>query len=112
MNKGLEALKNILNNDKVFTMSSKEYSKNVSVIENELKDKEKQDHYIETLEDRLNNLETTYTRKNKVLEIIKETFKITFDDEEQTITIDDCYSITFHNKKKYDLLKEVLNYGK
>ena len=44
----------------------------------------------------------------KVLKIIKETWKLSFFDEEQMITIDNCYSIIFYDKEKYDLLKEVL----
>ena len=44
----LEALKNILNNDKVFTMSAQEYSENVSIIE---KDLIKYDHIKQTLDD-------------------------------------------------------------
>lgn len=44
----------------------------------------------------------------KALEIIKETWKMSFFDEEQTITIDNCYSLTFYDKDKYNLLKEVL----
>lgn len=44
----------------------------------------------------------------QALEIIKETFKITFYDEDLTIGIDDTYFLTFKDKAKYDLLKEVL----
>lgn len=51
---------------------------------------------------------TNIEKKLKALEIIKATWKLSFYDEEQMITIDNCYSITFHNKEEFDLLKEVL----
>ena len=44
----------------------------------------------------------------KALGLIKEIWRISFFDEEQRITIDDCYSMIYYNKEKYDLLKEVL----
>ena len=44
----------------------------------------------------------------KALEIIKETWNITFFDEELRIFIDNCYSISFKNEDKYNILKEVL----
>ena len=50
-------------------------TKQYAAIENELKDKEKQGHYIETLEDRLNNVETTCARYKQVLENIEESLK-------------------------------------
>lgn len=42
------------------------------------------------------------------LDIIKEIWRISFFDEEQRITIDDCYSMIYYDKEKYDLLKEAL----
>ena len=44
----------------------------------------------------------------QALEIILKEFRFTFDDEEQSVMIDNCYTVIFHNKEKYDLLKEVL----
>ena len=44
----------------------------------------------------------------RALEIILKEFRFTFDNEEQSVMIDNCYTIIFHNKKKYELLKEVL----
>lgn len=53
--------------------------------------------------------ETSIIEKElKVLEIIKNTWKLSFFDEEQMITIDNCYSIIFYDKEEYDSLKEVL----
>ncbi len=52
------------------SIKGKATNSDITLIKKALKDKEKQDHYIETLEDRLNNLETTCARKNEVLEII------------------------------------------
>ena len=42
------------------------------VVEKELMEKVFQDNYIKMLEDRINNLETSYLRDKKALEIIKE----------------------------------------
>ena len=51
--------------------------------------------------------EAKWYQEHKALKIIKETLKITFNDEELTIGIDDVYFLTFKDKTKYDLLKEV-----
>lgn len=52
-------------------MFEKDYQA-VKTIENELKEKEKQDDYIQSLEDRIDNLETSYLRVKKAFDIIKE----------------------------------------
>lgn len=63
---------------------------------------------LKTLEKEKQSFDRKIEKKLKAIEIIKETWNISFFDEEQMITIDNCYSITFHNKKEYDLLKEIL----
>lgn len=47
----------------------------------------------------------------KALEIIKETFRLSFDDEELTIGVDNVYFLKFKNKEKYELLKEVFEWN-
>ena len=87
-------------------------------VEKELKEKETQDNYIEMLEDRIDNLETTYSRYKKALEIIKAkgvclalldlTAKYTKDNlqEYNKLCLSACdIPLT---QKEYDLLKEVL----
>ena len=54
------------------------------------------------------NAYQTIEKGLKALEIILKEFRFTFDDEEQSVMIDNCYTVIFHNKEKYDLLKEVL----
>lgn len=61
--------------------------------------------YIDLTYEELAELE----KELKALELVKEIWRISFFDEEQRITIDDCYSMIFHDKEKYDLLKEALS---
>lgn len=68
MNKGLEALKDIRD---ICSGMTNVFDEDLDIIEKELKEKETQDDYIKMLEDRVDNLETTYARKSKALEIIK-----------------------------------------
>jgi len=87
-----------------------------NIVEKELMEKETQDDYIKMLEDRIDNLETSYLRNKKALEIIKEClvseFKFFEKDGEYFIVFyfDELHQLLFKlkNKEEYDLLKEVL----
>jgi predicted RNase H-like nuclease (RuvC/YqgF family) len=68
MNKGLLALGRITGTQ---NLTMYEQNECLKTIEEELKEKETQDSYIKMLEDRINNLETTYLRNKKALDIIK-----------------------------------------
>ena len=124
MNKGLEALENLCNQcefyqfEKGLRPKKCPHNKNCvfrNRIEKELKESEKKDHYIETLEDRLANIETTYARKNKALEIVKvkrvNVWRLftSFRTKElwsyNNGTLVREYKLT---QEEYDLLKEVL----
>ena len=69
MSKGLEALKEIKNRW-AWHNPQHDLEDNFDYIEKELKEKETQDDYIKMLEDRIDNLETSYQRIKKALEII------------------------------------------
>lgn len=97
--KGLEKLKEI--KDDVVAEYINDYKEHFDIIEKELKEKETQDGYIEMLEDRINNLETSYSRVKKALEIIKE--HILYCENV------DCFVFVNVTKEVNDLLKEVLN---
>ena len=107
MTKGLEALESINGNCDLFDKGyqwdqefSKQFNEYLDIIEKELKEKEKQDDYIKSLEDRIDNLETSYLRDKKALEIIKE----------HTLYCENVDYFVFVNitKEVNDLLKEVL----
>lgn len=78
----------------------------------ELKDKEKQDHYIKTLEDRLNNAETTYSRYKRVLQLSiskQVNWKLLAWSKKLEEYNDNVLDISMKLiKEEYDLLKEVL----
>lgn len=120
MSEGLEKLKLYFNNE--IPLSRPQGLKIVSSIED----------YIEMLEDRIDNLETSYLRNRKALEIIKVLFQGRYKLYEQTEYTETCneegchaekiattaYILEFHNydlhyefhlhKEEYDLLKEEL----
>ena len=113
MSKGLEALKEYKNQLPGVNVYANDY---LEIIEKELKESEKKDHYIETLEDRLNNIETTYLRELKALEIIKRTALrlVSIDDGElcgegnYAFFDNELYQCAKLTQEEYDLLKEVL----
>ena len=120
MSKGLDALERI----KMLEIScdresydlrpiTKTHKEDLSTIEKELKESEKKDHYIETLEDRLANIETTYARKSKALGLFLEKLGLSFKFESDLIIcvfiknkFDGTY--TCKTQEEYDSLKEVL----
>ena len=80
-------------------------------IEKELKRLEELEKAFKALskdDEKAKKLLSKEIEKNRALEIILKEFRFTFDDEEQSVMIDNCYTVIFHNKKKYELLKEVL----
>lgn len=123
MNKGLEAL-NKINSGAVAVLTPYDgwqdenirvyYAEEFNIIENELKEKEKQDHYVEMLEDRLNNVETTCGRYKQALEIIKNK-KVDIPLFIRCRKLEDYNGICIINgsseltQEEGDLLKEVLN---
>ena len=72
MSKGLEALKDLFEiaNIEQEVMPNSRTGKDFAIIEKELMEKIFQDNYIKMLEDRIDNLETTYLRNKKAIEII------------------------------------------
>lgn len=106
MSRGLKALEHIGN----YHIGEKKYGYDIKetaiygIVEKELKDYEEMKHSFNIITCENGDL----LKYKQALEIIKETFKITFDNEEQTIGIDNVYFLTFNDKTKYDLLKEVL----
>ena len=77
-----------------------------NILEKELVEKETQDNYIKMLEDRIDNLETSYLRNKKVLEIIKKYGHFDFYTGELIVNVPN------DKKDEYDSLKEVLDYGR
>ena len=89
--------------------------KDIDTIEKALEEKEKQDDYIKFLEDRVNNLETSYARVKKTLEIFKKTCKFEFETKIVNkkvkvfrVHINGILTIDLETQEEYDLLKEVL----
>lgn len=108
MNKGLEALERFKQPQ---MLADIDWNNRVSIIEKELKRLEELEKAFKALskdDEKAKKLLSKEIEKNRALEIILKEFRFTFDDEEQSVMIDNCYTVIFHNKKKYELLKEVL----
>ena len=92
--------------DKWSTQMYDYFKECLSIIKKDLKEKETQDNYIEMLEDRIDNLETSYLRNKKALEIIKKYGHFDFYTGELIVNVPN------DKKDEYDSLKEVLDYGR
>jgi len=76
MSEGLDKLKTIRHIHDMECGEDERINKDFDIIKQELEEKETQDDYIKMLEDRINNLETSYLRNKKALEILISLFDI------------------------------------